>query len=217
MITAEAISTIIKQRLPVYRWREPTYQVVMLSSLAKIWDAECKRVLDIGGGTGIIAEVISELFPIEKIAAVDVQDRFLPDLKVETSVFDGRKLPFPDASFDCVLFNNVLHHVDAGDRLPLIRECRRVVPTGPIYIKDHLAKSGLDHLRLAVLDGIGNVPFNGMVRASYLNDAAWRSLAEDAGYRIERSQSTKYRHGLMAAAFPNRLELMMKWTPIAEG
>lgn len=217
MITADAVSTIIKRRLPVYRWREPTYQIVMLSSLAQIWEADSKRVLDIGGGTGIVAQVISELFPIEKIASVDVQDRFLPDLTVETGVFDGRKLPFPDASFDCVLFNNVLHHVDADDRLPLIRECRRVVPTGPIYIKDHLAKSGLDHLRLGALDTLGNLPFHGMVRANYLTDAGWRSLAEGAGYRIERSQSAKYRRRFMAAAFPNRLELMMKWTPVAEG
>jgi hypothetical protein len=55
-------------------------------------------------------------------------------------------LPFADASFDCVTFTNVLHHVPLRSRRPHAR-CAVVAGAGPIYIKDHLAASP-DHARL---------------------------------------------------------------------
>jgi hypothetical protein len=116
-----------------------------------------------------------------------------------------------------VLLCNVLHHVPKGIRPALLAECGRVAATGTVYIKDHLAASRLDHARLTVLDLLGNVPFGGMVEASYLEAADWRTLAEAAGFRIETQDHDVYRDGLMARLFPNRLEVIMRWARIARG
>src|SRR5581483_9975648 len=102
-------------------------------------------------------------------------------LDIDTALYDGEALPFPDASFDCVLLFNVLHHVPVAARARLLAECRRVAGTGPLYIKDHVSRGAVDDMRLAVLDFVGNVPFHGMVTASYLREAEWNELAQLTG------------------------------------
>ena len=210
-ISLARVQPLIARHLPLYRTKLPTYQTELLRAFETLWDPAHTRVLDVGGGTGIIAQAMKDLFGIAHVTSVDVQDRFLKSLDIETRVYDGARLPFEDASFDCVTFSNVLHHVPVAVRPGLMRECVRVAGGGPIYIKDHLATSRLDHGRLFVLDALGNVPFGGMVEASYLTAADWNTLASDCGCRIDRQISGAYRSGAFAQLFPNRLEVTMRW------
>lgn len=214
LIGLEDLSAILGRHLRVYRWRKPLYQLAMLNALSAMWDSQCRSVLDLGGGTGVIAQAIRELLPVDRVVSVDVEDRFLKTLTVETATFDGSRLPFPEQSFDCVVFNNVIHHVPVGQRVDLLRECRRVC-RGPLFIKDHLAASSMDHFRLTALDAIGNMPFRGMIRAEYLSRYDWQQLAMRAEYRIDSSNSVQCREGLMERLFPNSLEIAMRWLPVA--
>jgi SAM-dependent methyltransferase len=213
-VTLDAVQAVLGRHLPAYRRRPPTYQRLMLERLRRQWRPEDRRVLDVGGGTGVVAQAVAELFPVDQVVAVDVADRFVPGLTVETRTFDGLQLPFEDGAFDCALFNNVLHHVPPAGRAPLLRECRRVCGGGRLYIKDHLAAGPLDHVRLAALDLIGNVPFGGMVSARYLTAADWRALAADAGYQPGAFVHDPYRRGPYAVLFPNRLEIAAVWTAV---
>lgn len=210
-LSLAAVTRVIGRHIPLYLKYAPTYHGELLRSLHELWDARHARVLDVGGGTGIIAQAMKDLFAIPHVTSVDVQDRFLKTLDIEASTYDGKRLPFADASFDCAVFSNVLHHVPVEARPGLMRECARVAGGGPIYIKDHLAASRLDHARLWLLDAIGNVPFGGMVEASYLEEADWLQLATAAGYRIERRTGGRYRRGAYERVFPNRLEITMRW------
>ena len=214
-VSADDVARILARHLPIYARRRPVYQAVMLAALERLWKAGYRRVLDVGGGTGVIAEAVSELFDVDEVVSVDVQDRYLPTLTIRHQVYDGRRLPFGDASFDVVLFNNVLHHVDLADRAPLLTECRRVA--GDVVIKDHLAAGAIDHARLTALDAIGNIPFGGMIKARYLSERDWRVLAEASGYQIADAASGPYRSGAMQALFPNRLETTMRWEAITPG
>lgn len=209
-ITLDRVSASLTPHLPVYSWRRPAYQTEMLAALAALWDPAHRRVLDVGGGTGVIAQAVKDLFPVDDVVSVDVVNRYVAGLTIGTATYDGVQLPFPDGAFDAVMFNNVLHHVPAASRSALLIECRRVA-TGGVYIKDHLATSTLDHGRLTVLDWIGNVPFAGMLSAEYLTDADWGRLAQSSGYTIEATRSGVYRGGAMAVVFPNRLETSMRW------
>jgi putative flippase GtrA/SAM-dependent methyltransferase len=212
--TSAQVSELLGRYVPLYRRRRPVYQTVLLQSLRNLWDLDDQNMLDVGGGTGVIAQAIHDLFPVQRMVSVDVEDRFLPALSIETATYDGATLPFADASFDCVLLANVLHHVPAHGRVALVQECSRATGRGTLYIKDHVATGTLDRARLAVLDYIGNTPFHGMVKATYLGSSDWAQLATLSGYRIESVVSGAYRSGFLAGLFPNRLEITMRWVQI---
>jgi len=212
--SGERVAEVLAARVALYRHRRPIYQTVLLQSLRGLWNPADQRLLDVGGGTGLIAQAIHDLFPIERIASVDVEDRFLPLLDIEIATFDGARLPFGDASFDCVLLSNVLHHVPETSRVALLLECSRV-GGGRMYIKDHLASNALDRLRLAVLDYVGNKPFHGMVKGTYLGSGQWADLARATGYEVQSTVSGAYRTGILAWLFPNRLEITMRWVKLS--
>ena len=46
----------------IYRWRAPRYQWRMLNHLAEQWDGPHAALLDVGGGTGLVAQAIQKLF-----------------------------------------------------------------------------------------------------------------------------------------------------------
>lgn len=207
------VTDVLAAHAPMYRWHRPAYQHVMLARLAAVWDPACRRVLDVGGGTGVMAQAVRELLPVDEVISLDVANRFLPTLTVRTAVYDGRSVPFRDGAFDCVVLFNVLHHVPPEARSGLMRECARVSNGGPIYIKDHVSTGRLDDVRLTVLDLMGNLPSGGMLRADYLRQADWTALAATIGYEVELQHQDEYRAGLFALLCPNRLETLMVWRP----
>ncbi len=213
MITVDEVKRCMSAHIPLYSWRLPIYQHVALTNLHLLWDSSHSSALDVGGGTGVMAQAVKTLFGLDRVASVDVQNRFLSSLNIETAIYDGVALPYPDNSFDCILLFNVLHHVPVACRVTLIRECRRVAGKGPIYIKDHISSGLIDDARLALLDFLGNVPFRGMVSARYLREKDWHDLANKTGHYTSEHLSGAYRAGAFETLFPNRLEVSMRWRP----
>ncbi len=212
-ISVDDVARCMSAYAPLYRWHKPVYQYIALTNLQRLWEPAHESALDVGGGTGLLAQTVKTLFRLRRVASVDVCDRFLPMLQIESATYDGTKLPFADDSFDCVLLFNVLHHVPVASRIPLLQECRRVAGRGPIYIKDHLSTGTADDVRLTALDVLGNVPFSGMVSASYLREHDWAQLAGGSGHVQGERLTGTYRSGVFGRLFPNRLEVSMKWRP----
>ena len=207
-----AIAGFLAARQPLYRYRKPRYQLRLLEDLARLMPAGERRVLDVGAGTGLLAEAIGTLFPGKRVTAVDTAHRTLPGLRVPFVAFDGRHLPFGAGAFDCALLCNVLHHVRRQDREPLLREVLRVTGGGPLLVKDHLARGALDGLRLRWLDLAGNLPFGGMLAAEYLDSRQWGGLLSALGCSGSLLGASAYRSGLSARCFPNRLEICFSVT-----
>src|SRR5689334_3260350 len=66
------------------------------------------KVLDVGCGDGTIDALIQQKRPDVSIRGVDVLLR--PATRIPVDLFDGKKFPFDDGSFDTCLFVDVLHH-----------------------------------------------------------------------------------------------------------
>ncbi|MCP6718524.1 MAG: methyltransferase domain-containing protein [Patescibacteria group bacterium] len=79
------------------------------------------KILDVGCGSAIIANTFQNFFDTEVIG-VDVKDRRI--FPIAFSLINGRKLNFPDNSFDNVLIAYTLHH--SQDPAALLKEVRRV-------------------------------------------------------------------------------------------
>jgi ubiquinone/menaquinone biosynthesis C-methylase UbiE len=75
----------------------------------------------------------------ERPEVIDAARRLRPSLDrlpgLELAVGDGRSLPFPDGSFDVAHTSLVIHHLEPGDAVALLREMARVSRTG-IVVND---------------------------------------------------------------------------------
>lgn len=131
------------------------------------------RVLDVGCGAGEVSRSILALRPDLAMEGVEVLLRGKPEIKVTS--FDGHTLPFPDSSFDAVLFVDVLHHAEDPSRL--LRESARVASQF-VVIKDHTADGVLARATLRFLDRVGNARHGVALPYRYWTREEWnRELA----------------------------------------
>ncbi len=106
------------------------------------------RALDIGTGPGQIVIKLARRLTRWKFIGVDRSPNMIaqahanldaagPALagRVEFRRADGNKLGFPDASFDFVMCNSVLHHLEEPERL-LSEMARLAKPGGAILLRD---------------------------------------------------------------------------------
>ena len=139
------------------------------------------RVLDVGCGDGYLASRILELRRDVQIVGIDVLAR--PRAFIPVEMFDGRKVPFPDASFDAVTFVDVLHHTD--DPSILLREARRV-SRGVVLIKDHYADGVGASLTLRLMDWVGNAPHGVRLPYNYWTRSRWREAWQNEALKPSR-------------------------------
>jgi ubiquinone/menaquinone biosynthesis C-methylase UbiE len=101
-----------------------------LRSIAS-WIKPGMRVLELGGGSGYQAQLMSELGC--DVFSIDLPDRptavksFFP-----VTSYDGRRIPAPASSFDLVFSSNVLEHI--RDLSPILDEIKRVLKPQGIAI-----------------------------------------------------------------------------------
>ena len=137
------------------------------------------RVLDVGCGDGLIDHLISERRADVSIHGIDVLVRQHTPILVKG--FDGTTIPYSDASFDVVMFVDVLHHI--VDPFVLLREAQRVAST--ILIKDHFRDGFLSGTTLRFMDWVGNahhgvaLPYNYWPRLEW--DQAFAELQLKVG------------------------------------
>jgi SAM-dependent methyltransferase len=112
-----------------------------------------------------------KICPGLRLEGVDVLVRsktFIP-----VTQFDGRTIPYSDASFDVVMFVDVLHHTI--DPAVLLREAKRVTRK-TIVVKDHTRDGLLAGLRLRLMDWVGNARHGVVLPYNYWSREKW--LAE---------------------------------------
>jgi SAM-dependent methyltransferase len=135
------------------------------------------RILDVGCGDGLISASLQSQRPDLNIRGIDVLPREVSGIPVE--IFDGRRIPYDDASFDVVLFSDVLHHTE--DPGVLLREARRVATLG-VLIKDHFRKGLLAGPRLRFMDWVGNARFGVALPYNYWSENQWRDSWRRIGF-----------------------------------
>ena len=107
-------------------------------AFARLGELPGKHVLDYGCGHGMAAVVLARAgatvtaFDLSPGYVAEARERVLANgVNVECVVADGERLPFPDAAFDAVWGNAILHHLDlnrAG------RELFRILKPGGVAV-----------------------------------------------------------------------------------
>ena len=102
------------------------------------------QVLDVGCGDGVIEFYMNDLFPSWKLNGIDIsaesiaiaKEKNIPNCNFQ--LYDGKRIPFPDNSFDIVFIAGVLHHVDFRLHRDLLMEVKRVLrDKGRLYLFEH--------------------------------------------------------------------------------
>lgn len=148
------------------------------SHISELMPKEVLSVLDVGAGSGEMAQAISSFRPELIFSGVDVYIRpktFIPVVK-----YDGDTLPFDDDSFDAVITVDVLHHCD--DPVAVLKECARVSKRF-VIIKDHVSDSVYDEKILAFMDWVGNSAHGVVLPYNYLSTSDWASAFDKAGLK----------------------------------
>lgn len=100
-------------------------------------------VLDVGCGHGNIHGFLLGASRQLRLSGIDMAADVIADARashpsVDYSVYDGRKLPYDDDSFDAAYAVCVMHHVPPAQWTDFLAEMRRVVrPGGLVVIFEH--------------------------------------------------------------------------------
>jgi SAM-dependent methyltransferase len=157
--------------------RIPQGQRVTESIARQIGRAE--SLLDVGCGDGTNVTRVAEMVGAERLEGVDVLVR--PTAVIPVIAYDGRRLPFPDRSFEAVTMIDVLHHCD--DAGQVLREIMRVADR-VVAIKDHFAFGPLSNRLLYAMDIAGNAKDGIPSPGHYFSPPQWVEMIHQAGGRI---------------------------------
>ena len=123
------------------------------------------RVLDVGCGTGSLVLMAKQMQPGIETTGLDPDEKALERAarKARRAALSVRfvqgfagTLPSPDSSFDRVFSSLMFHHLSAEEKLPMLREVRRVLaPGGSLHLVDFVAPEGGAHGRLQRLFRLG--------------------------------------------------------------
>ncbi|MFI1801686.1 class I SAM-dependent methyltransferase [Streptomyces sp. NPDC020379] len=109
-----------------------------MAALASLPLAPDSRCLDMGAGTGTIAQWLLARCPAGTVVAADIDTRFLKGLtdpRLRIRQHDIRASDFPPASFDFIHARNLLSHLPGRDEA-VARMVTWLAPGGYLYIED---------------------------------------------------------------------------------
>ena len=119
----------------------PGYDELQDRVAAATADADVRRVLDLGVGTGETARRVLELHPAARLTGIDASAAMLE--RARATLSPGRvdalsvarlQDPLPEGSFDLVVSSLVVHHLDASEKRELFRRVAAVVAPGGAFV-----------------------------------------------------------------------------------
>jgi SAM-dependent methyltransferase len=137
------------------------------------------RILDVGCGDGKVDSLITGLRPDVEIHGIDVLVR--PQTYIPVIQFDGARIPHPDASFDVVMFVDVLHHCQ--DPAQLLADAKRVTRSS-VLIKDHTREGLLAYQTLRFMDWFGNAHYGVSLPNNFWTLQQWKDCIERLGLQV---------------------------------
>ncbi|RJP27738.1 MAG: class I SAM-dependent methyltransferase [Actinobacteria bacterium] len=118
--------------------KDPMYADAMRMMIELMGDANRKRVLDLGCGSGTLISRIAELYPDAEVYGLDPSEvmvqgsvkRFGERANVHIAIGTAVQMPLPGDYIHCLMSNLALHHVHPVERAACAAEISRVLKPG---------------------------------------------------------------------------------------
>ncbi|NP_001267964.1 O-methyltransferase [Vitis vinifera] len=144
-------------------------------------------LVDLGGGTGLLARIISEVFPQLKCTVFDLPHVVanLPESRNLEYVGGDMFQSVPSA--DAILLKCVLHDWSDEDCLKILKKCREAIPReeerGKIIIIDIVINEKKDEDDIAETKLLMDMMMMTLVNGRERNEKEWEKLFLEAGFR----------------------------------
>ena len=99
------------------------------------------RLLDVGCFMGLVTYDIARRRPGLEILGIDLYPRYIDLAKrynaAKNVQYDVRRLEEVTGSYDCIMFSDVIHHVEPVEAATMLAYCQRILARGGyIFIKE---------------------------------------------------------------------------------
>jgi ubiquinone/menaquinone biosynthesis C-methylase UbiE len=149
---------------------------------------EGEEVVDVGCGDARLLRDLGMFRSLRRRVGIDVAPPSAPEPGIEVSAYDGRTIPFPDRSFDSVVFGYFLHYLRREDAAALLQEGCRVARRNVFVLDDsqrewsfwYRARNRLERLRSDILyRAVSGELYRGAGNEEmYLTYDGWREMLE---------------------------------------
>jgi ubiquinone/menaquinone biosynthesis C-methylase UbiE len=142
-------------------------------------------LLDVGTGAGYVSAALAARG--RRVHGVDIVDA----RRVQGTGFDlwdGATLPFPDGTFDAVLFGFVLHHIPDARKLDVLTEARRVARRRILVLEDTPA-TPLDWLAAELHGRRHRRAIGSRADFGFKTRRGWEGWFADMGLRVAASSA----------------------------
>jgi len=161
-----------------------------------LWDAEFKieriseylslkdKILDIGTGPGSVCLLMQR--EGSDITPVDVIDQAL-STEVKPQIYNGKKLPYNDSSFDTALILTVLHHTSNPEEILL--EAKRVADK--IVVIEDIYSNPIQKYLTFFVDSIVNLEFVSHPHSNK-SDSEWKKTFIKLGLKLKAAKYDRF-------------------------
>lgn len=143
-----------------------------------------KSILDIGTGPGSVCLLLNR--EGYNVAPVDVVDQTLTS-EIDPEIYNGKKLPYKDKSFDTALILTVLHHTSNPENV--LSEAKRVADK--IIIIEDIYSSSIQKYLTFVVDSIVNMEFASHPHSNK-SDKEWKETFNKLGLKLKVSRYDRF-------------------------
>ena len=149
------------------------------------------RILDFGCGLGGVSEkLVSDGY---EVVSLDVRDISLTDVK--PVIYDGKKIPFKNDSFDVALVLAVLHHTPDPEKL--LKEIGRVAER--IVLLEDVYDDWFGKYITLFFDSLFNLEFFGHPHSNK-SDKEWKECFKKLGFSLvgedKKRSMVFFKHGI---------------------
>lgn len=151
--------------------------------------AKKDKVLDMGAGRGSITRLLNEKYKIET-TAIGTKKPLIPVPGVNLIVYDGKKIPFADNSFDHCVLRAILHHCQNPEKVLL--EAKRVTKEN-IFVFEDIYEGNWEKSSTYIADSIVNLG-NGLLDNTIFHPRnnktfdQWLKTFRKLGFKVEHSE-----------------------------
>ena len=156
----------------------------LISDVYKKWVKPKSSVLDIGCGTGIVADELRKSLDI-RVEGCDINSYLIRPIKFKV-MNSVEKLDYRNNLFECSMLNDVLHHTDYDIQEKLLKEALRVSKTVLIFeLLPTLSGKIADFIINKIHNPKMNIPY------TYRTHNQWKKLFKKQGYLCKTHEVRK--------------------------